>query len=367
MMDCDMVFEPLELGTITLRNRIVRSATAERLASEVEGAPWPQLAVLYEELAAGGAGTIVTGHCYVERDGKAHQEMASLAKDSLVDTWAATIAPAKQLGARVIAQINHSGASANQIINPYAGSPSGLPTNPENTPRAVSGDEIERVIRAFSRAAGRAKDSGFDGVQIHAAHGYLISQFLSPKLNLRDDEWGGSAEARRRFGIEVVRAVRAAVGAEFPVWMKLGVADRDPAGLAAEEGAEAAAAFVEAGVDCIEISHGFGFPDTLRALEAPLEPLAGAVRKRVGPDVPLSLVHGIRTRETCERLLASRIIDLVSFARPFIVEPGFVERWRSGSRAAVSCVRCDRCWPESLGVGVRCNNAAVRRTVEASS
>lgn len=358
-----MIFDPITVGSLQLRNRLIRSATAERLSSEAEGSPKPQLAVMYEDLAAGGVAAIVTGHCYVERNGKAHQEMSSLAADSVMDAWAATIEPARTLGAAVIAQLNHSGASANQIINPYAGSPSGIPTNPENASRALEPAEISRAIAAFARAARRARNAGFDGVQIHAAHGYLISQFLSPELNVRRDEWGGSPEARRRFGVEVIQSVRGAVGDHFPLWVKLGVADHSPAGLSVAEGADVGAAFVEAGADCLELSHGFGVPETPRAGEAVLEGPAAAVRDRVGAGVPLSLVNGLRSREECERLLGSGVVDLVSLCRPLIAEPALLERWRAEAPNPVACVRCDRCWPDELGVGVRCNNGAVRRLV----
>lgn len=363
-----MLFESATIGSLRLRNRTIRSATAERLASETDGSPHPQLSSLYEELATGGVGAIITGHLFVDRDGKAHPEMGSLASDAVVEPWAATIAGARRIGVPVLAQVNHSGAGANSIINPAPGSPSGVRTNPETTPRAFDGREIARVVRAFGRAAGRARQSGFDGVQIHAAHGYLVSQFLSPATNFREDEWGGSAESRRRFVLEVVESVRESVGADFPVWLKLGVADGSPTGLTIEEGCDVAAAAFEAGVDCIEVSHGLGVPEYLsRSQEALLLPLAEAVRGAVGDAPALALVNGLRTPKLCEELLGSGVVQLTSFCRPFIAEPGFVSRWRSGSEDPVACVRCDRCWPEGLGVGVRCNNDAVREAVGAAS
>lgn len=359
-----MIFEALTVGSLQLRNRVVRSATAERLASEADGVPRPQLTALYEELAAGGVGTIVTGHLFVERDGKAHPEMGTIATDAAIEPWAATIEPAKRLGARVFAQINHCGAGANHIINPYAGSPSGVRTNPETEPRAYGSAEIRRIIGAFGRAARRAVKAGFDGVQIHAAHGYLISQFLSAATNTRIDEWGGSAIRRRRFAVAVAEGVRSAVGSEFPVWVKLGVADESPTGLTEGEGAEAAAALAEAGVDCIEVSHGLGAPArNSSSAEAHLLPLAEATRRAVGPDLPLAVVNGLRTPAGCDELLQSGVVQLVSLCRPLIAEPRLPYRWMSGATDAAACVRCDRCWPEGLGVGVQCNNEAVRRAV----
>lgn len=358
------LFAPITVGSLTLRNRLMRSATAERLADPATGAPRPEQGALYEALARGGVGLIVTGHAYVERAGQAHPEMASIADDAVIPAWRAAVAPAQALGARVILQMNHSGASCDPAVTPDPLSPSGVATNDRSQPRAMAPDEVVRAVRAFGQAARRAREAGLAGVQIHGAHGYLITQFLTPATNTRDDAWGpGGLDGRLAFLKAVAGEVRREVGADYPVWIKLGVAGAERHGLDAALGAQAAAACRAYGIDCVEVSHALGRPETLGPGETPFLPMAVAARQAVGPDYPLALVNGLRSLRAMERVLASGVVQLVSLCRPLIAEPDLPARLEAETSRRAACVSCGKCWPERPGEGIGCHNDKVRQKV----
>jgi 2,4-dienoyl-CoA reductase-like NADH-dependent reductase (Old Yellow Enzyme family) len=357
-----MLFEPVTVGSLTIRNRIMRSATAERMADPESGKPLPRLADVYAALARGGVGLIVTGHAYVERGGKGHPEMASIATDELMPAWRAAICPAQQAGARVIMQINHCGSGCDPTVTPQPISPSGVETVNGTAPRAMSEEEVQRIIRAFGQAARRAREAGLDGVQIHGAHGYLVTQFLSTMTNQRNDAWGGDPERRRAFLDAVIAEVRGQVGDDYPVWIKLGVAGKAESGLPLSAGARVAASCAVKGVDCVEISHGLGIPEEIDAeREAAFRALAEGVREAVGQRYPLAVVYGFSTRAGMEAVLESGLVQMVSLCRPLIAEPDLPDKLRRIEGYQATCVRCGKCWPEALGEGMACHNAAVQR------
>lgn len=366
------LFEPAEVGGLRLRNRLMRSATAERMADSDTGAPGPRMAALYRELAEGGVGLIVTGHAYVVRGGKAHPEMAALDRDDLIPLWRDTIRPAQAAGAKVMVQINHGGASCDPLATPDPRSPSGVATNTRGFYEhplhsgALTDEEIVDIVQAFGQAARRAKEAGFDGVQIHGAHGYLTSQFLTPFTNRRDDRWGGDGERRLAFLRVVADAVRRQVGAGYPVWIKLGVTGREDAGLTLEEGARAAAACVDVGIDAIEISHAVGTPAWAKnAPEPPFLPMAEAVRAAVPPDYPLALVNGFRHVSVMQRTLESGVVQLISLCRPLIVEPHLPRMLQAGDVDEAICASCGQCWPNTFGEGIACHNRSVQKRLPA--
>ncbi|MFN2202059.1 MAG: hypothetical protein ACK2UO_12680 [Caldilineaceae bacterium] len=364
-----MLFEPVSIGRLSLRNRMMRSATAERMADPNTGVPFGTLRELYRELANGGVGLIVTGHAYVARSGRAHPEMSALDRDEMIPAWRETILPAQQAGAKVMVQINHGGASCDPAVTPRAMSPSGVATNVlAAEPATMCDSEILELVRAYGQTARRARAAGFDGVQIHGAHGYLVSQFLTPATNLRADEWGGDKHGRTTFLRRVIDAVRAAVGPDYPVWIKLGVAGSDASGQTLDDGVEAALACVQGGVDAIELSHGWGSPSwAKRAPEPPFLAMAEAVRAAVGPTYPLALVNGFRHMETMEAVLASGAADLISLCRPLIVEPALPRLLQEGIKEKAICASCRQCWPNSLGEGIACHNRAVQRRLAAAA
>lgn len=358
------LFESLTAGRLSVRNRIMRSATAEIRSDPDTGLPGESLQAVYRALAAGGVGLIVTGHAYVDRVGKAHGRMSSIAEDVAIPAWRETIRPAQQLGARVLLQINHGGASVNPAVTPQPLSPSGVATNSQVQPCEMTCKEIEAAIYAYGQAARRAKEAGFDGVQLHGAHGYLISQFLMPATNRREDGWGGSLAHRQRFLREVVREVRRQVGADWPVWIKLGVAGALQSGFGLLEGAATAALCAECGVDAVEISHAGSLPEYLGSRrDGWYLPLATAVRQAVGPDYPLALVGGFRTHALMESVIAHEIVQWVSLSRPLIAEPDLPARLQSDETDRAACVRCDRCREGFGQEAVRCRNEKVQKTL----
>ena len=250
-----ILFTPAKIGGLELPNRIMRSATAECMADDRDGKPREQLKSLWVDLAKGGTGLIISGHFYILPSGKGHPEMTGIYADELIPSLKECVDAVHDAGGMIAAQINHGGMqcakeSVKEAIAPSAINEAFL----QQPAREVSRDEIEVLIDAFAQAARRAKEAGFDAVQLHAAHGYLVSQFISPYVNKRTDEWGGDLQGRTRFLREVARAVREQVGENYPVFIKFGMEDGKEGGLTAAEGAEVVAMMEEMGLDGIEIS-----------------------------------------------------------------------------------------------------------------
>lgn len=355
-----LLFSPHPIASLTLPNRIVRSATAECLASE-DGISRPELATMWATLARGETGLIISGHFFVHSSGKAHPEMGGIHTDETIEGLAAATAAVHAEGGFVAAQINHGGMQcrAEELTETIAPSAIEAPFL-ARSPREMTGAEIEELVEAFAVAAGRAQAAGFDAVQIHCAHGYLGSQFLSPFVNRRDDAWGGTPEKRRRFLEEVAAAVRARVGAEYPLFVKLGLFDGVEGGLRTAERIEITAHLAAMGFDAVEISAGLGGATNITALpairrvedEAYFRPLARRVREAC--DLPLILVGGIRSRAVMEEVLASGDADFVSMCRPLIREPDLPRRIRLGEAERAACLSGNRCFPKETGLGTAC-------------
>ena len=234
-----LLFTPQTFGHLTLPNRLVRSATAERMADD-DGHPRPEMVALYQALARGGVGLIISGHMYVHPSGKAHPEMTGIYADELVPSLRKLTRAVHKEGGLVAAQINHAGRKNDPSLKLEPIAPSAVEDSriSKRTSRALTAAEIEDLIDAFGQAARRARQAGFDAVQIHSAHGYLNSQFLSPLTNHRTDEWGGSLPNRMRFLQRVVDSVRRYVGEDYPIFTKLGMMDGIEGGLTLEEGSQ---------------------------------------------------------------------------------------------------------------------------------
>lgn len=360
------LFSPVRIGRLALPNRLVRSATAECLATEPLGRATPALADLFRDLAAGGVGLIVSGHAYVAPEGKAHPEMLSAHCDQMIPGLQTLAQAAHDAGGRVALQINHGGRQCNPACTPERLAPSAVPLPSQSNcpPREMTQAEVIAAAEAFGQAARRAKEAGFDAVQIHAAHGYLIGQFLSPHTNRRRDGWGGDLEGRLRFLAAVCEAVRGQVGREYPVFIKLGMADnleRVPDGLTPEDGAQIVGHLADLGLDAVEVSGGYGggqrdFNTRLgvgkKAPEAYFRELAR--RARAATTLPVILVGGMRSRGVMEEVLASGDADMVALCRPFISEPDLPLRLQRGETKASRCISGGRCQPKQLGQGITC-------------
>jgi 2,4-dienoyl-CoA reductase-like NADH-dependent reductase (Old Yellow Enzyme family) len=362
------IFEKTRLSGIELDNRLVRSATWEGLATD-DGRVTPPLIRIHEELAEGGVGLIISSYLYVRQDGKQTPGQIGIYSDDLISGLAELAQAVHERGGKIVGQIVHCGGQADRSqcggLDPVAPSAVESPGY-ATTPRELTSGEIRELVAAFAAAARRLQESGFDGAQLHGAHGYLLAQFLSPLRNRRRDEYGGTVENRARFCLEVYREVRAAVGPDFPVMIKLNANDFLDGSTTEEDACHLAAALAAEGIDAIEVSGGTPGSGKLGAArpdikgpenEAYFLPQAEAIR-RAAPKVPLMLVGGMRSPEIMEKILASATVDYFSMSRPLIREPELPNRWKSGDRRRAECISCLGCFgPASKGQGIRCVRA----------
>lgn len=349
---------------MTLANRFVRSATREGLASQ-EHAVTPKLTEMMVELARGEVGLIISGCAFVSPEGQSGRGQLAVYDDRFVAGLRGMVEAVHAAGGKIVLQIVHCGRFAKSALTGLRPiGPCSVATGDQITCRAMNQEDITNVVSAFARAAFRARQAGFDAVQVHAAHGYLLSQFLSPALNPRSDDYGGALVNRARLLIEVVRRIREATGPAYPLLVKLNSEDFIPGGLTRDEAVEIAAMLEAASVDGIELSGGTALspeqlqpprPGKWKTPEGEVYYLEAArlCRQRVG--LPLLLVGGIRSIETAERLVRDGVTDFISLSRPLICEPGLVKRWREGDRRRSECASCNSCFAAaSDGRGVYC-------------
>lgn len=325
-----------------VKNRLAKSAMSEALGT-TDNHVTAGLANLYRRWADGGIGLLITGNVMIDRRALGEPNNVALEDESdleLLKQWAAA---GTRNGTQLWMQINHPGKQVPKGLNVESVAPSAIPFGKEMaaffaTPRELTVAEIEDIVARFGRAAGLAKQAGFSGVQIHGAHGYLVSQFLSPHHNRREDEWGGTAEKRRRFALEVYRAIRAAVGPSFPVSIKLNSADFQRGGFTEEESLATIVALAEAGMDLVEISGGtYEAPamtgtTSKKASTAAREAyfLDFAEKVRAAVDVPLMVTGGFRSGPAMRAALESGAMDVVGLARLVAIEPDVAARLLRG-------------------------------------
>jgi len=356
------LFEPGEINGMELANRFVRSATWEGMAAE-DGSCTPKLISLMADLARGGVGLIISSHSYVQKVGQAGYGQIGIYEDSMIPGLAKMTTAVHDQRGRIVCQLAHAGFFANAK---FSGQTPIAPSNVEGiakTPRReMTQEDIAGVVKAFADAAGRAKSAGFDGVQIHGAHGYLVSQFISPMFNLRADEYGGSIENRARLALEVFKAIRNTVGRDYPVLIKLNCKEFTEQGLTPQEFVQVGTMLADAGIDAIEVSGGLAISPKTRPSqlginkeekEAYFKKEAKALKKQV--DVPIILVGGNRSFHVAERILEEGAADYISMSRPLIREPHLINRWKAGDLTRSACVSDNRCFqPAQEGKGIYC-------------
>lgn len=364
------LFEQTTIRTMSLGNRFVRSATWEGLAGG-DGSVTPALTGKMVALARGEVGLIMTGNAFVSPEGRGGRNQLGVHDDALVAGLTAMTQAVHAAGGRIALQLAHAGMIANTEISglPAVG-PSVVPGQPAC--RALDATGIATLVDAFARAAIRARTAGFDAVQIHAAHGYLLNQFLSPAWNLRDDAYGGPVENRARILLEIVAAVRAAVGPDYPVLAKINTEDFVENGLTVADSLAVAIMLEQAGVDGLEISGGCKQAGPARMparkgrirtedQEAYYREAAVRFKARLG-GMPLLLVGGIRSHAVAKELIRSGIADYVALARPLVCEPGLVKRWHEGDLRPALCVSDNACYaPIFAGEGILCPAFAGKR------
>lgn len=341
-----MLSDPLTLPCgLVIPNRVAKSAMTEALADR-DDQPSEALVRLYGRWAHSGAGLLITGNIGIDIDHVVRPGDVVSIEGMPIEPWERWAQAANSGEAKTMVQICHAGRQAIRYVNLHPIAPSAVAAvkrfNMFGTPREATEDEILELIRRYGVAARRSELAGFHGAQIHAAHGYLLSQFLSPRTNVRTDRWGGTVENRARFLLEAVREVRRKVSATFAVSVKLNSADFQRGGFTEEDSLEVVRLLSNEGVDLLEISGGSyeqpasfgeGVPESTRAREAYFLEFARKVRK-VSP-LPIMLTGGFRTAQGANAALAENALDLVGFARPFAIVPELGKELLAGREVAI--------------------------------
>lgn len=365
------LFENTSINGMKLANRFVRSATWEGLADK--GYVTEKLTEMMVELARGEVGLIISGFTFVSPEGQSTRGQMSACDNRYLSGMRDMAAAVHSAGGKIALQLVHGGCNANSSLtglDPVG--PTEVQKGGQIACRSAGKKEITAIVTAFAHAAERAKEAGFDAIQIHAAHGFLLSQFLSPAFNKRTDEYGGSLENRARFLLEVVKRIRQEVGPQYPVLVKLNSEDFLEGGLTRDEAIEVSGLLAKGSVDAIELSGGTGaspinlIPPRPGSLSTPDKEVyyreAAKAYKQYVP-IPLILVGGIRSYEVAERMVRDGMTDYISLSRPLICEPGLVKRWREGDRRKSDCVSDNSCFaPASDGIGIYCVTMAKKRS-----
>jgi 2,4-dienoyl-CoA reductase-like NADH-dependent reductase (Old Yellow Enzyme family) len=356
------LYETSQINGMVLKNRFVRSATWEGMAGD-DGSTTTQLIDCMETLARGGVGLIITSHAFVLENGRARPKQIGVYHDDLIPGLGQMTRAVHDRGGKIGIQLNHAGLFSDAALThetPFG--PSVVSRRVPSSHKEMTLDHMETVTEAFGQAARRAKAAGFDCLQIHAAHGYLLNQFLSPAFNKRKDRYGGGIENRWRMVADVLERIRKYVGTRYPVLVKMNSEDFLPGGLSREDTLRVAVLLEETGADAIELSGG----TIISGKQIPSRPaISGrkdeayykdaAVAFKAAMDLPLILVGGIRSFQGAETMLKAQAADYISMSRPFIREPDLINRWRSGDFAPSTCISDNRCFePAIAGKGIYC-------------
>jgi len=347
------IFEKTSIGDVSLKNRLWRSATWLNLASE-DSRLTPQLTERYKELAEGGVGTIITGLAHVMKDEQPYPGMLGIYSDDFIEEYIEFTEMIHSYGTNIVMQLA------------YGGSTTSLPTegrtiwgpsavkNPTNnfTPLEMTKENINELVEAMGMATKRARQSGFDGVQIHAAHGYLFSQFLSPYFNRREDEYGGNIQNRARIIFEVLEAMKDAAGEEYPVFIKMHCNDFwEEKGLSNDESLWLSKELEKRGIDGIEFSGGTIDPEYEGATRTKLfkKEAQSYFRNETAKiaaelNIPVISVGGHRTPELMEEIMNETNISYFSLSRTLHSEPDLVNKWMEDPEKKPRCVSCNNCW-----------------------
>jgi 2,4-dienoyl-CoA reductase-like NADH-dependent reductase (Old Yellow Enzyme family) len=343
-----ILFTPFKLEELEIKNRFVRSATTSYW-SEDNGILTDPILDYYNKLSKGNIGLIIKGHSFVTEKGKAHEKQSGLSSDIHLPRMKELTKLVHSNGSKIIAQISHAGCNS---INDRA--TASIYVNDKIEARKLTSEEIHTITKEFGKTARLAIEAGFDGVQIHGAHGYLISQFLSDRINKRDDEFGGSIEGRMKLLLEVYREIRNQISDQAVVGVKINTDDFAPeGGLQIDDTISVLKELYDLGLTFAELSGGGPEQDRqIRKIRGRAKESSGyneatwgghalKIRKAV-PSLPLILVSGIRTRKLMENLLYDKVVDLVSMSKPFINEPDLVNLLKAGQERA-SCIDCFKC------------------------
>jgi 2,4-dienoyl-CoA reductase-like NADH-dependent reductase (Old Yellow Enzyme family) len=357
-----VLFDEIKIGSAVIKNRFVRSATHEWLAEDSGGLTEP-IFEIYKRLAKGDVGLIVSGYSFVSRCGKGSPGQQGIYDDGLINGYKRLSQVVRENGSRLFIQIVHCGRSA--LVTPDCPTPiapSALPIpGTKMMSKAMSDEEIRRTIEDFVKAVSRVRRAGADGVQLHLAHGFLLSEFISPYLNRREDDWGGNTERRTRIVVEILRKARRE-NAGFPIAVKMNVTDGVEGGIDLNEAVRIAKILDQEGIEAIETSGGIDDAPkevtcqkvTKPEEEAYFKEFSREIKRSVG--CPVILVGGLRSLSVMEGIISEGYADMISLSRPLIREPNLVKRFESGRSSMARCVSCNKCFDVD---GVKCNNKKV--------
>jgi 2,4-dienoyl-CoA reductase-like NADH-dependent reductase (Old Yellow Enzyme family) len=353
------LFQPYDFCGLQLYNRFVRSATVENMVKP-ERLPSSDLLDLYEDLARGGVGLIITSATRPDRtwDWRPDRRCMAIDEDAMIPEFMKLTARVHAHGSKIAMQLAPCFQYEGELV-----SPSGVPFRwaPGVTPKVLEVRQIAGIVKSSGEAAARAREAGFDAVQLHVAHGYLLCSFLSPLFNQRDDEYGGGPEKRARLILEIKEAIQDRAGGDFPVFIKMNVADFCEGGMALSDAVHVSKILTGNGIAAIETSGGasghevtpLGPVDHEKWSEGYFMEYAEAIKAEV--DVPVILVGGLRDPSMMARIIDQGKADLISMSRPFLNEPAIVKRWREGDLDPSGCISCNGCMDLlNQGEVVRC-------------
>jgi len=377
MEKTNKVFNPVTLAGITFPNRIIRSATYEGMNDE-NGKPTEQLLKKYSALARGGVGGIITGFIGINEQGRSGSHMALLNSNENIEAYKELTQKLHDMGTPIIAQLNHCGGQTKEADT---GMPVIAPSKiSDYKAREMTGAEILEVVEAFVQGIKNAKEAGFDGVQIHIAHGYLLSEFVSPRMNRRTDEWGGNTENRFRIVKMIVEKARKEVG-NYPIIAKINGYETLKNGMSVDESIKIAKLLEKVGCNAIEVSNGtikaglatmrgnvpwqmiVAQNDRLNKMPQFAKSIIGKIAEKTFPQpqpkslynldaataiknavsIPVIVVGGISTLNEIEDIIDQNKSDLVSLCRPFILESDLVNKFKAGKQTQAKCIQCNFC------------------------
>ncbi len=357
------LFETSNIKKLQLKNRFFRASTWEALATE-EGRMTPELFALHEKLAQGGVGSILTGYAFVTKEEQPNPRMLGIYDDSFIAMYKELTAMCATYDTKIFLQVAYGGSMS--YLNPPSAkifAPSAKANEATGImPTAMTKEDIEYLKKAFVQACCRAEKAGFHGVQIHSAHGYLLSHFLSPDYNLREDEYGGCLENRVRFLREIIEDVKKAVHEDFVVMTKINSEDFTEKGLTQEDSLHAIKILEQAGLDGVEVSGG-----NLSSKHVLQENL-GCSRKKVTAQsqsyfasfakklvkevrIPVIVTGGHINCQHLETLHTEHGIEYFGLSRPLIAEPDLIHTWEKNPDAKPRCISCGKCFSKQ---GVYC-------------
>ncbi|WEM44985.1 NADH:flavin oxidoreductase (plasmid) [Photobacterium sp. DA100] len=346
------LFTETRIGSMVLKNRFMRSATWENMATE-DGHMTDKLYAIYEELAQGEVGLIVTGYANIVAEEKPNAGMMGIYNDSFIDEYKTLTELVHRNDSKIVMQLAYGGTKTTfNLGERVIFAPSEVPEKGTQTlGKAMTKEDIDYIVRAFAEASLRAQKSGFDGVEIHAAHTYLINQFLSPYYNRREDEYGGSLANRMRFLMEIYAETRKLVGDDFPILVKLTATEFFEGGLTFDDTRTVCRKLEEVGVDAIIISGnihgkantmiGQSFDGYTIQKEGYFHEYGHAISQEVS--VPVITVGGLTDIAAIEQIAQNTNIQYFALSRPLLSEPRLIKRWKDGDRAPVECERCSKC------------------------